>query len=337
MKILIVGSTSVASLELSYRRAAVSLGHEVILFNPDEEILKAAPLGWVGFKLHQHIMMENWVRAMNRKLIILIKDTSPDRVIIFSGAKILYGTIATVKTISWCKVIFIWPDTPLNLRIHNHQAASLFDLCAIYSSEAMKSFRKLGFNNSVFVPLAGDPELHGFKPEEGRTYTEDISFVGMWRPEREKYMSLILESFPNLRIGVTGTYWKERCTDKRLKAHCRGQIILGRALGEYFNRSRINLNVIDDTNYPAANMRFFEIPTAGGLQLTSPCPEQDSLFVHRKHCLFFEDGKSLVEEIDWILAHEKECDEIRKNGYRLIGEGNTYVHRLQSIESHLST
>ena len=157
----------------------------------------------------------------------------------------------------------------------------------------------------------------------------------MWRPERERYLSIVIEEFPNLNVEIFGGYWKDRCMDKKLKACCKDGLILGRPLGQYFNNSMINLNVIDDTNYPAANMRFFEIPTAGGLQLTSACPEQESIFEQRKHCVYFNDEASLVEEIKWILDHKNECNEIRKNGFDLIRNGNTYIQRLQSIMEHL--
>lgn len=332
-RILLVGSGATSSLENSYVRAARSLGHEVFLFDPGAEVNKHIKLGKFGRVLHQFLPVEAWTRKMNRELVLKARDLKPDLMLVFTNVKVLYGTLATIKTIQDTKIAWVWPDTPLNLTDHNLDCSGLFDISAVYSSKARTVFEKIGFPNCHWVPLAGDPELHGFEPAAADSYKVDISFVGMWRPEREKVLAVIAEKFPQLNIEIYGTYWKDRCGNAALRKLWKGGGIVGRDLGGYFNRSRININVIDDTNYPAANMRFFEIPTAGGLQLSSPCPEQEMVFRDREEILYFNSDAELIEKIEWVLAHPKEAAHIRQQAHQKLMEGQTYAHRMQQILS----
>jgi spore maturation protein CgeB len=99
--------------------------------------------------------------------------------------------------------------------------------------------------------------------------------------------------------------------------------------------SRIALNPIDDTNYPAANMRFFEIPAAGGLQLSSTCPEMREDFRDGEHLLYYDNDEELAARIDWILARPAEVAAIRREGHRRAIEGHTYVQRVNTLKAHL--
>ena len=51
-----------------------------------------------------------------------------------------------------------------------------------------------------------------------------------------------------------------------------GRALRGADFAKAVSCSKLSLNIIDPTNYPAANMRFFEITTAGGLQVTYRLP-----------------------------------------------------------------
>jgi spore maturation protein CgeB len=187
----------------------------------------------------------------------------------------------------------------------------------------------------TWAPLAGDPFLHSYTSDKDQQFINDISFVGMWRPEREKVMRLILNKFPDRNIHLFGKYWKRNCTDKALLQKWKGEEIIGKELGKFFHTSRININVIDDTNYPAANMRFFEVCTAGGLQLTSSCPEMETTFRDSEHLLYFSSESELQEKIEWALNNTTETEKIRKQGLELINAAHTYTHRLQTILSQL--
>jgi glycosyl transferase family 1 len=332
MKLLIVGTINNFCLETSYANAAEGLGHEVLRFDPRSVTKKYIKFKKFGEKLHDFVPVEAWTRKMNRELIVLAKDTAPDFILLFGNAKILFGTLVTIRLIlPSAKIIWVWPDTPMNLESHNLDNAKLFDLSATYSSSTMESYSLLGFNNTQWVPLAGDNFMHYNKVPSADEFACDLSFVGMWRPERERIMTAINNNFPELNIELHGNYWQRNCSDKHLMKRWKGAGFYAKELSGFFNKSRININIIDDTNYPAANMRFFEIPVSGGLQLVSPCPEMEVHFEDKKNILFFKDEKDIIEKIRWILGNAAKAQEIRQAAHDLVTTQHTYTNRLTAI------
>lgn len=332
MKILIVGTNNQFCLETSYSSAATKLGHEVIRFDPSKEIFKFIKFGKFGKKFHEFIPVNAWNQKMNRKLIILVKDTNPDLVLFFGNTNINAGCLATIKTIRpKLPLVWVWPDTPFNLNQYPINCAKLYDLSAIYSKTAIAPFDKLGFNNTLWLPLAGDLNMHFLPVDENQDFKTDISFVGMWRPEREKVMKAIIEAFPNLKIEIHGVYWERDCKDKTVLQRLTGKGFYAKDLAVFFNSSRVNINIIDDTNYPAANMRFFEIPTAGGLQLCSSCPEQESEFSEKNQILYFKDNIELIDQISWVFSNQNDCLKIRQNSQSKVLSKHNYEYRLETI------
>lgn len=336
MKLLIVGTINNFCLETSYASAAKQLGHEVYRFDPAKESHEYIKFWKVGNKLHSFLPVETWTRKMNRKLIVYTKETMPDVILLFGTASILYGTLITIRLINpACKFVWVWPDTPMNLNNNNLNNAPLFDLSATYSASTIEAFNKIGFANTKWIALAGDQSLHWKPVPEGDDFDCDISFVGMWRPEREKIMKVIEQNFPSLKIEIYGNYWKRNCKDAALMKRWKGEGFYASQLADYFNRSRININVIDDTNYPAANMRFFEIPTSGGLELCSACPEFEKEFRDGEHLFYFKNETELVDKINSILKDKGRVQAVRKAGQRMIAEKHNYTERLKTILNSL--
>ncbi len=334
---MIVGAVNNFALETSYASAAKNLNCDVVRFDPQKEILKYIEFGKIGKLLDDFLPVVAWSKKMNRDLIIKVKEEKPGLILLVGGSKILYGTLITIKVIHpACKLAWVWPDTPANLNANNLSYAKVVDLSAIYSKSTIEIFRALGFENPLWLPLAGDLTLHWNELNTSDDFDCDISFVGMWRPEREKVLKVIIQKFDRLKIEIIGKYWKRNCVDKGLLSKWKGEALFANDLANYFNRSRINLNIIDDTNYPAANMRFFEIPTAGGLQLCSSCPEFRDEFVDKRDVLYFENEDQLIEKTNWILTHKNEVGEIRKAAQQKIKNSHNYSLRLESIMNALN-
>lgn len=330
-KMLILGSSNKGALELSYINAAKDLGIEIKVFDPAKEEMKYIKGGRIGKKVQAFLPVEQWIRKMNREIVLLTKQYNPDLILLFTNTRVLPGTLACIRTMNEkIKIAWLWPDTPLNLEKHNFLNAPLVDISCTYSSATIPVFARLGFPNLHWVPLAGDLKMHGVD-QVREDFETDISFVGGWRPEREKVMTIICRHFKTANIKIYGPYWKRDCKDPEVRNKIKGEGLYEADLAAFFNKSRININVIDDTNFPAANMRFFEVSAAGGLQLASACPEQEEIFSHREHILYFKSEEQIISEIEWALSHPQECSLMRKKAHNLLKDAHTYSHRLQYI------
>ena len=336
LRILVVGSLGKGALEHSYINASKLLGHEVEAFDPGSEQESYIQGGSIGRKLHAFLPVEQWMRKMNRKLVIKARDYQPQIILLFTNTRILPGTLACIKTVlPTCKLVWIWPDSPLNLEQHNFINGKLVDLTATYSKASIPAFQQLGFSNVNWVPLAADPHMHGNETIPA-SFATDIGFVGGWRPERERIMSVLCDAFSSLQIDIHGPYWKRECKNELVKRKVKSEGLYEKKLSSFFHSTSININIIDDTNYPAANMRFFEVPVAGGLQLSSPCPEQETIFSHRTHIVYFQNEQEIIEQVRWILENKEAGNSIRIAAQGLVLANHCYKHRLQYILEQLN-
>jgi len=330
MKILIVSDLHVSSLANSYIRALQKMNYEIKTFDPYQNQKKYIRLGKLGQKLHSFWPVYIWLRKANRELAILFKSFQPEKVIVFGNAPVLFSTLAFFKSISDCQLILYWPDTLTNLEQNQLNGARLYDVVATYSSATIPVFKQIGFSDAVWCPFAADTEfLGGYEDKEEFLY--DLSFAGGWRPERESAMADVVNAFPHLKIFIRGVGWKRNCRDKRILSRLNDAPLFGKDFGNFFRNSRISLNVIDDTNYPAANMRFFEIPAAGGLQLSSPCPEMEQIFKNRENILYFSDVKELIAQIDFVIKNPGESKNIREQSHQFVKKHHNYQSRLLKI------
>lgn len=335
LKLLYFGGDDNFGLCPSYIRSARQLGHDLQLFDFDKELAQNVRFGKIGRMVANYVDIHAWIHKTNRRFVIQAKNFQPDAIFVFTNYHITTGALLFLRSIlPDTKFVLVWPDSLANIRNHVLTSAPLYDMVATLSSNSVLFFERLGFPKAHWVPLAGDPRIHGTAISE--SYDYDVSFVGGWRPERERAMELIAQNFPGKKIVIHGPDWKRFCKNKVLLPFFSGKPLFGQEMADCFSKSRISINVIDDTNYPAANMRFFEIPTAGGLELVSSCPEMEGIFQHKKHLLYFKSDSELVQHVEYILANPGEALQVRKNAQELIQSEHNYDLRLQSIISHLN-
>lgn len=336
MKIFYFGTFDPYNLESSYLQAGKSLGHDTHVFDYDQAHRQQIPYGRIGSLIARFTDVHQWLHQMNRKAIIEAADFQPDLVLVFCNAKILPGTLLYLKSVlPNTRFVLVWPDALNNIQAHILASAGLFDLLASYSSNAVPVFQQAGFKHVKWVPLAGDPELHPTDPVlQNAEHEYDVSFVGNWRPEREASLLALLNHFgKDIRLGVFGPSWGRYTRNKTLRSVAQSRALLGKEMAAVFQKSKINLNRIDLTNYPAANMRFFEIPTAGGMMLSSPCPEMAQVFRDSEAAAYFGDDTDLTKKVEQLLGADTR--QMRSLAHETLLAGHTYRHRLETIIQNL--
>src|ERR1700754_4709998 len=126
-RILIAGETSNHSLEMAYYKALTELGAEVQLYDTRKAIEKfARPTRW-AYQLHRFFPVESWLKKAGKDLAIAAKAFEPDVVLAFSGAEILPGAFAYLKSLSPVKICWYWADPLPNLSRYLHMSLPLTD------------------------------------------------------------------------------------------------------------------------------------------------------------------------------------------------------------------
>ena len=329
--VLIVGMDRPEALENCYRRAFLTLDWRVEFFDLAAALRQTTRGGRVGYYLGQFVRFEPWLRKANRQLVIRALELQPDLVLTFTHPQLMPGALAQIKVATHAHLVQIWPDTLANWEAALSANLPVYDLVATYSSRSAPLLQRMGARHVIWLPLAGDPILHARQdcsPAERAAFGADVTFIGGWRQAREA----ILRQLTDFDLKIWGPEWDRRAKkDRAILQRWQGRPLVGHEFAKAIQCSKINLNIIDPTNYPAANMRFFEIPTAGGLQVSSACPEMDSEFRLGEEIFYYQNVDDLRGLLSHLLHNEQTRNRVSDAGHQLVIEKHTYVHRAKQI------
>lgn len=329
MKTAILGTNNAIGLDNTYKKALLSCGCDVRLFAQEDYVKHPLAIGRVGQKVSRHLSWEKAIHGANIRLARDILDYRPELILVFTNFPLLAGSVGFFKSAIKSIVVNVWPDTIVNLRKEILAAAVLYDGIATHGRATIPILQKLGFASCLHLPFAGDTELHG-RTTEPENYKYDISFVGGWRPEREEAVTALYDAFSNKKIAVFGPFW-ERSKNKNISSIVTPHGVTGAAYADTLNVSRVNLNLIDAVSYPSVNMRFYEIPTAYGLQVVNHSPEQADVFRDGEHLAYFENTKELVQKVRQLLDNPMMASAVRKRGHDAVESKHNYAMRAKVL------
>lgn len=325
-----------AGLLGSYCRAFRKLGCRAEIWDFEAARAGHARLGRLGAFAQGLVIVEPWLKRANRDLVIAVRERNPDILCVGGAARVTAGALAQIRaSVPSTKLVLFWPDPLQNLEIVNVQALPLYDLVATYSESSVAPLRRLGAPRVEWVPFGADTEL--CEPAAGvhvageAAFACDVGFIGNFRPEREQAVIALRQAGIHVRVWGTDD-WRKRAKDKRaVSDYWEGRPLFGPEFAAASRACKLALNVIDRTNYPGANMRFFETLACGGALLTSACPELAEAFPDRVAAFYFDSTEHLVARARELLPSDATRRAVAKEGHRRVLDGHTYVARGERI------
>jgi spore maturation protein CgeB len=336
-RIMLLGHAEPYRLEHSYQLAFEKSGCEVLVWDIAAAAQQRARFGRLGRIFHQFVPVEPWLRKANREFVVKAIDVHPSLIAVIGSCPVQPGALAQAQISTGAQLVHIWPDTLVHLSAGYFANLLLYDLVGTYSRATIPHLERLGARRTIWLPLAGDPQLHSQQDQpraSDKRFLADVTFIGGWRPEREAVLSQLGE----FKLQIWGPEWGRRCKGNRvIKRAWQGRAIVGAEFVRAVCNSKVSINIIDPTNYPAANMRFFEIPVSGGLQISSQCPEMEEEFRHGEHIFYYRRMDELPELIKELLAHDILRTQVSAAAYDKVLASHTYWHRAQQILHELDT
>ncbi len=320
MKILVIDTESQYALGRLYYNAAISSGYDCD-YKTDNDIFKINKFS--KDNLLRFLEHSNYKIKWNQRFVDLVLKNNYDFVIFFRLSPIASTSILHLKILKNVKFILIWPDSILFFKNNLLDTLQNVDLIASYSEKDIAIFRSLKCENVKFIPLGYDPEIYKFE-KLNKTY--QISFLGL----RQKYREEFIHEFSkktDLNIFVSGPNWKNF---KFKNLQISNKTYHSREASYVYNSSHISLNIVDPTNFPSANMRFFEINATNTIQLSSNIPEFSKIFVSQNGNLFFESINEAGVLANKYWNHNFNIENRHKNMF----VGHTYKSRLSEILKH---
>lgn len=313
---------------MSYADALRAVGAEVYCYGIGDKAKSAVKFGRFGRRALDFVPIEPWLRRINGDVVRAAVPWEPDTVVSFGMSPLLRGgALGQISAATRAVSVSVWPDTLVNVGTPEVARLASFDVVASYSAAAVKVFERWGAKEAFWLPFAADEDLFT-RDAEPITDRSGVVFVGGWRPEREQ----VLADLDSVGLKIWGPGWAGA---RRRSPALRNAVQKGSLYGDaYFAALRtalVNVNPIDSTNYPASNMRFFEIPAVAGFQAASTCPEWSDEFRHAEHLFYWRTSKELNQIVKAVEADRTLADDVGRRASELVKERHTYRHRAELL------
>ena len=335
-RVLVVGDFWHGSLEESYARAFELEGTRVKRFTLSAAVHRYTRLGRIGKLLNTFYPMEAWINKANRELVLAAMDFRPNLIVVGGPGPVRVGSLAQIRALSpETRLVLLWPDTLLRILPHVPACLPLYDLVASYARSAVEPFQQLGARRVLWVPLGADQELHPADvmttEKDRRVFSCDVAFIGNHRPEREKLILALVNAGISVKVWGPDDWRRHARSRSEVARYWQGHSLYGEDFAKAMRGAKLSLNPIDPTNYPAANMRFFEVPACRGMALNSSCPEMESIFVQGESAYYYHAEDELVSMVRKLLANPMDLLRVADAAHLKVVESHTYVHRARQI------
>lgn len=286
----------------------------------------------------------------NISLILKIFFTKPDLIFFIKAEKISHRTINIIKNKFQSFLVNFYPDNPFSFWNGNSNSYVLnsfpfYDYFLIWSRILIPAIKSAGCKKVYYFPFAYDqeifPENISINDDEKEYYDSDVCFIGTWEPLREKWLTNLCKSLPDLKLLIWGNLWDKKISKNSiLKSRLKDDAIYGIKMIKAFRCSKIVLNFIREQNIESHNMRTFEVLASKSFLLTQRTYEQKKLLFKEGESLeCFSDVDELIIKIKFYLIEKKACNKIINNGYeevkkyKLLTVLKKYINFLEQGES----
>jgi hypothetical protein len=225
------------------------------------------------------------------------------------------------------QVIYWWGDILNDAALARiRDVAAFADRILVSYAGSFAKLEKLYGHRLVYFPFGVAPAFHRVGTpgiREHRRFSADVSFVGTCYPERcelLRYLNSVLAS----PVAVWGRGWR----------HCpgvRGRGALALSESQLVHAcSKISLNLHHAGSDDGGNMKFWEIPAAGGFQV---CDWQPALAAtsHGSHTIFCRSLPEFAARIRYYLSHEDERLQLARTARQAVLETADYAPRLTAL------
>ena len=342
-KILLIGpASSPGGLVGSYYRAFKKLGVNVLSLDPEMRVPKL--LQRDPSKEGDHLIDKARRRLKSCLLYfstdrllrnVILSEERVDLVFVFKCPYMSPRTLSFLKTQTKTVLFHFNADSPFDKQPANShpnlvKSIPLYDCYFIWHRGLLPRLYDAGARKIEYLPFAWDPDLHPpakLTKEDYEHLGSDISFVGNWTPERERWLSYLTDC----NLAIWGAYLWERTSNERLKKRWTCQVVVGEAFAKVCQVSKINLNFLRDQNKGSHNMRTFEVVGCGGFLLTERSEEQLEFFEEDKEIACFSTPEELREKIEFYLPRDGLRRKMAEAAHRKVAQGHTYRDRAKRI------
>jgi spore maturation protein CgeB len=312
LKVLLVGSDLEVAIERYYKKYLTDLGVEIYHYPAPDKVFHFHSSNIFNKILFKTGLYKKY-GSVNRELIRVAQEFNPDIIWIFKGLEIFPSTLKKLR--SRFRLANFNPDHPFiiiasaNGNSNVKESVGLYHMHFSYHSALVNRIREEFGIPAVFLPFAYDRQDLEYQDPE--TIEEVMKICFQANPDAWRVQKIKLLADAGMLIDVYGNGW-----NKTSLRNYKGVNIFPIAKRKKFwllnQQYRVQLNLFRRYNNDSHNMRTFEIPAAGGIQLSPFSSEQAAFFSEGKEIFLFKDDSEMINTARKLLQMGKDqADKIR--------------------------
>ena len=225
------------------------------------------------------------------------------------------------------RIIYWWGDILTEqARQRLEEAAGFSDRLIVSYEGSYKTLKPVYQDKLVYFPFGVSRQFHtagNLSARDHKRFTSEVAFVGTYYPERCALIRC-LNTQLDTPVSVWGRGWR-KC--RGIKYH--GALSLADSLKVYScSRISLNLHHVDTPN--GCNMKFYEIPAAGGFQICDWQPLMNSTDLGRQ-TVACRSPREFAGQVHYYLAHERERQQITEANTQAVFSTADYQTRLDKL------
>lgn len=257
-------------------------------------------------------------KAIESKILRISKDFNPNLIYINKGETLTNELVKKLKKIG-AITINLFPEY-LNYWHLAKNLSSVYDIFVIFDHPLEKNLKAIGRKNIYYLPFGA--EIHHNKKLK-KEY--EMSFVGTWRPSRERRLSKLVEFDLNIWVDP-------RWSKSSLRKFFRGGRISQNEMITVIKKSKINLNIyFDGWKLDGAALRIFETTGCGEFLLSEYKHSLEKLYKLDKEIVCYKTIKEQKQKIKYFLKNDIEREAVAKAGYDRAKKDHTWEKRLKEL------
>lgn len=327
LSVLIYGSFAKGALEHQFLLNFKKLDIEVYNFDSSAFIYKNT----IIYKLSRRITPRLYYNFINIELLKVLNEIKPKVLLVFKGMELFPETLKEIKErkILLCNYN---PDHPFiyyssgSGNSYVKDSINIYDIYFSFSKEITAKLKKIYNIYSYWIPFgysdSYNPSIQS---------NSDIIFIGAWDLERELFLEY--SSIANLKI-YGPPIWAKKIRSKDLKVKLQNIEPYENEYNSLTNRALASINLLRPQNLTekSHNMRTFEIPGYGGLQITNRTEEHLELFEENKEIILFDSKDEFKEKVLEINNNKIDILKLKKNARLRCQRSNySYFYRVTEI------
>jgi spore maturation protein CgeB len=334
MRLLLVGADSNYAIERPYLNHLSKIdGVEYVeLFRAQNQFLQYFNRSVLN-KIIYRIGFSKVLRKINKDLINMIEAKQPDAVLIFKGMEIFPSTLIWTRD-RGIKLINYNPDNPFLFsgkgsgNINITKSIGLYDLHFTYDRDIKKRIEDEFQIQVHTLPFGFDVSQQLFESSCMKPEIKKVCFVGSADINRVSFLTQLAQR--GVQIDLYGNNWKGVFRTSNVQVN---GPVYGDEFWETLCRYRIQLNLMRPHNPHSHNMRTFEVPGIGGIQLAPNTYDHSTYFNPGTEIFLFDGVVDCVEQINKLLGLPIEAAQIIRRSARekSIVAGYSYQKRAEQV------